>query len=123
MQPMKHKTLLRILTVILFFTTIVTFIVGVGAGGVLNDLDEAYEVMVELEQTERLQSPPDTISKYVLNDTRLFKNSAELKGYINEIEQFANKDEKAFYISIILFISLIIVRIGLRLRHRRNAQV
>lgn len=107
------KKMLIILVLIFGFLSFATLILGIGGGGVLNDLDSALKTMEELEKNNRLNNPPEYISDYLKKELSLLKNSAELKEYIKHTEKWASTVEMYLLIFSVLFLIFLFLRIFL----------
>jgi hypothetical protein len=120
----KHKKIIKksstVLLIVFGGLSIILFVLCVGGGGVLNDLDFALEEIQDLEKRHLLKNPPDHISSVTKREIDLGQNSTTLKAYINKTSVAARHVEKSFFICIFLFFLAVIIRIccGRKLKHR-----
>ena len=95
---------------------------GIGAGGILNDLYDALKEIEELERQGLLDDPPETISHIAKREIILCKNSAGLRRYIEEIHAYQSKLENTLAISRFVFLALLLLKVYLRFIKKKVPQ-
>jgi hypothetical protein len=113
---MKHKIIKRGLNIslgILFIVNVSLFILCIGNGGVLNDLDIALVEMRELEKNDLLNNPPESISRVTKREIKLLGNSVELEKYIQETEKHGDTVMGIWFYAMAVFLGLLMARMCL----------
>ncbi len=120
---MQHSITRKILTsfVIIFgLLTFATFIMGLGGGGVLNDLYSALEEIEDLEKKKLLGNPPQHISDIAKREIKLVHNSVGLRQYIKENEETLAAVEFYLPIFTVSFFLTLFLRIYFRKKKKFN---
>lgn len=121
MKDQKIRLTLNSLIVILGFVTCIAFVLCVGGGGVLNDLNVALKEMQDLERNNLLESPPDNISPITKFQIKNFQNSAELEEYAHETDQRLSSWEQISLLLVGLTVLMVIARVFFQIRIRRGS--
>lgn len=111
---MKYNIFLRavnILIITLPFLIFKMLILGIGGGGVLNDLYEVLAEIESLEQKKLLNETSVNISDFAKLQIETFHDSVELKKYIKETELMVSNIENALLILVGLFLLCLVIKI------------
>ena len=95
---------------------------GIGAGGILNDLYVALEEIEELERQGLLDDPPETISYIAKQELSFCKDLAGLRRYIEYSEAELSKLENTLAISCFVFLALLLLKVYLRFIKKKVPQ-
>lgn len=96
--------------------SVILFVLCIGGGGVLNDLDLALEEIQDLERNGLLNNPPAHVFAITKREIELGQNSTTLETYINETNMAVKNTENYFIGCIFLFFLSIMTTIFCRIK-------
>lgn len=114
----KHPLIRKLLTILVVIFGLLSIggsgVVCIGAGGILNKMDDVLEEIEDLERQGLLNNPPPTISPHTKYELGFFNSSSEVKQYIREHEMFADHLVLCLYTFTFLFFLSLALRIYFR---------